>query len=70
MAHQAQGVVNDFASSKPQLTKQQKETLANAMADFFFNYFKTQNSCQGGEVAALASGSTHRGGSPVPRVAT
>ena len=45
------------------LNKQQKEAMADALANFFFEFWQKQT-IKGNQVAVASLGSTLRGGSP------
>jgi hypothetical protein len=51
------------------LNKKQKEAMANALAEFFFNMFQNQSKRANGAVA-LEAGSSHRGGFPATKATT
>lgn len=56
--------------SPKKLNRQQKEAMANALAEFFFNMFQNQSKGRANEAATLEAGSSRRGGYPVTKVVT
>lgn len=51
------------------LNKKQKEAMANALAEFFFNMFQNQSK-RADEAVVLEAGSSHRGGFPATKATT
>jgi hypothetical protein len=58
------------AQKSPRITKQQKEAMADALAAFFFDFWQNNVSPRDTQAATLETGSSRRGGSPTPKVAT
>lgn len=56
------------AKNNNKISKQQKAAMAEALANFFFEYWQKQ-SIKGNQVAAVSSGSL-RGGYPEPSAAS
>jgi hypothetical protein len=51
------------AQTSNKISKQQKEAMADALANFFFEYWQNQQT-KGNQVAVASSGSSLRGGHP------